>query len=121
MSSTRTGEYFMWVGVARRIARRLEEDTVSPQVGIKHVRYRTGSTSCKPQQPCRRIARRMEEDNVSPQVGRKHVRYRDWGVLRAGWSSPEVCREAGGRYRLPTGGQKTCQVQGPGSTSCGPE
>ena len=31
---------FMRAGVARRIARRLEEDSVSPQVGRKHVRYR---------------------------------------------------------------------------------
>jgi isoaspartyl peptidase/L-asparaginase-like protein (Ntn-hydrolase superfamily) len=74
ISGTGTGEYFMRAGVARRIARRLEEDIVSPQ------------------------------------VGRKHVKYRDQGVLHAGRSSPEDCQEAGGRYRLPTGGQKACQV-----------
>ncbi len=70
MSGTGAREYFMRAGVARRTARRLEEDTVSPQ------------------------------------VGRKHVRCRDRGVLHAGWSIPEDCQEAGGEYRLPTGGQQ---------------
>jgi hypothetical protein len=42
MSGTGTGVYFMRAGVARRIARRLEEDTVSPQVGRKYDWYRNG-------------------------------------------------------------------------------
>ncbi len=120
MSSIVTGEYSMRVGVARKIARRLKEDTVSPQVGRKHVRYRDREYFMRAG-VARRIARRLEEDTVSPQVGRKHVRHRDWGVLHEGRSSPEDCQEAGGKYRLPTDGQKTCQAQGLGSTSCGPE
>ncbi len=35
-----TIKYIKQAKVAQRIARRLEEDSVSPQVGRKHVRYR---------------------------------------------------------------------------------
>jgi hypothetical protein len=42
MSGSGTREYFMPAGVACRIARRLEEDTVYPQVGRKHDWYRNG-------------------------------------------------------------------------------
>jgi isoaspartyl peptidase/L-asparaginase-like protein (Ntn-hydrolase superfamily) len=110
MSGTGTGEYFMRAGVARRIARRLEENTVSPQVDRNMSGTGTGEYFMRAG-VARRIARRLEEDTVSPQVGRN----------MSGTGTGEVLQEAGGRYRLPTGGQKTCQVQGPGSTSCGPE
>jgi L-asparaginase / beta-aspartyl-peptidase len=34
VSGTGSGEYFMRAGVARRIARRLEEDNMPPQVSV---------------------------------------------------------------------------------------